>query len=241
MSAQMMRVLQLIIIWMLCQPALAQQSQVTIPGLGISLLPNAPVPEGFAEKIAELLFPSTEWQAEGLSFPSGPARAYQVNYARGGGIITVDRLGAGKCLFSIKIERPGSARIRHYVMIGTDLTEWEIIRRDPPSSVSEPFARTLLLQRPNTGRLRGFAFYDGTWAELECYGLESSEATRDSMLRLTWNLAQRLHQAYGQYIAPIAKSLDDGSAEVTRPDLPDPDARPDQPTRKPKAEDRLGD
>jgi len=86
-------------------------------------------------------------------------------------------------------------------MIGTDMAEWEIIRRDPASSEGEPFARTLLLRRPNTGRLRGFSFYDGTWAELECFGFELSEATRDSMLRLTWNLAQRLSQAYGQHIA----------------------------------------
>jgi hypothetical protein len=110
-------------------------------------------------------------------------------------------------------------------------SEWEIIRSGPPSSEGEPFARTLLLRRLNTGRLRGFAFYDGSWAQLEGFDSEFSEATRDSMLRLTWNVAQRLRQAYGQHIAPIAKSLDDGSAEVTRPDLAD--ACPDYPTRKP--------
>jgi hypothetical protein len=160
-----------------------------------------------------------------------------MNYARGGGIITVDRLGPragpGKCFFSIMIQRPGTARIRHYVQIGTDKAEWEIIRRDPPSADGEPFARTLLLRVPNTGRLRGNAFYDGTWVELDCFGSQPSEATRDSMLRLTWNLARRLRENYAEHIAPIARSLDDGSPQVTRPDLPDPDARPDQPTRKP--------
>src|SRR5215468_1155291 len=59
--SQMMRLILLIIIWTLYQPALAQPSQLTIPGLGISLLPNASVPEGFAKKITDLLlFPSTE-------------------------------------------------------------------------------------------------------------------------------------------------------------------------------------
>ena len=58
------------------------------------------------------------------------------------------------------------------------------------------------------------------------------EATKNSLLRLTWNLARRLRDAYEQQIAPIAKSLDDGSPELTRPDLPDADARPDSPTRK---------
>jgi hypothetical protein len=129
------------------------------------------------------------------------------------------------------IQRPGSARIRHYVQIGTDMAEWEIIRRDPPSADGEPFARTLVLRRPNTGRLRGYAFYDGTWAELECFGLQLSEVTRDSIL--TWILARRLRENYAEHIAPIARSLDDGSPQVVRPDLPDPDARPDQPTRKP--------
>src|SRR5262249_37716221 len=46
----------------------------------------------------------------------------------GAGIITVDRQSARKCLFSIKIDRHGSARVRHYVMFGTDMAEFEIIR-----------------------------------------------------------------------------------------------------------------
>jgi hypothetical protein len=245
----MKRPLLLMIFWMLCQPTVAQEPKVTVPGLdalGITFQPKAPVPESFPEKIIELLFPTAEWKAEGLSFASGPARAYQFNYARGGGIITVDRLGPRKCLVSIMIERPRSARIRHYVMIGTDLAAWEIIRRDPPSPDGEPFARTYLLRLTrhpiiSSTELRGIVFYDGTWVELRCGSLERFEATRDSMLRLTWNLAQRLREAYGQHIAPIAKSLDDGAAEVTRPDLPDADTRPDQPTRTPKVPEPLGD
>jgi hypothetical protein len=169
----MKRPLLLMFIWMLCQPTVAQEPKITVPGLdalGISLQPNAPVPERFPEKMTELLFPSAEWKAEGLSFASGPARAYQMNYAKGGGLITVDRLGPrwgpGKCLFSIKIQRPGTARIRRYVQIGTDMAEWEIIRRDPPSADGEPFARTLLLRVPNTGRLRGYGSSPITFTDI---------------------------------------------------------------------------
>jgi hypothetical protein len=235
--------LLLLSIWVLCQPTLAQEPQVTIPGLGISLQRNAPVPEGFAERIREILLPSSEWSAEGLSFGGGLVRAYKVTYAKGGGIITIDRDGTnGHCRFNLKIERSTSARIRHQIMVGTDKAEWEIIRRNPPSPSGEPFARTYLLRRPSTGQLLGLVFYEGTWAELACGGLPcppgsprlgpAPEAMEKSLLRLTWNLAQRLPQAYWPHIAPIAKSLDDGSPETTRPDLPDADARPDQPMRK---------
>src|SRR5262245_60165516 len=46
----------------------------------------------------------------------------------GAGIITVDRQSARECLFSIKIDRHGSAGVRHYVMFGTDMADVEIIR-----------------------------------------------------------------------------------------------------------------
>jgi hypothetical protein len=36
---------------------------------------------------------------------------------------------------------------------------------------AQPRLEPLLLRRPSTGRLRGVAFYDGTWAELEYFGL----------------------------------------------------------------------
>jgi hypothetical protein len=216
--------------------------------LGISLQRNAPVPEGFAERIREILLPSSEWKAEGLSFGGGPVRAYQVTYAKGGGLITIDRDGTnGHCRFDLIIQRPTSARIRHQIMVRTDKAEWEIVRRDPPSPSGEPFARTYLLRRPSTGQLLGLVFYEGTWAELACGGLlyppgsPAPEAMEKSLLRLTWNLAQRLRQAYGQHIAPIAKSLDDGSTEITRPDLPDADARPDQPMRKPSSSEKFPD
>jgi hypothetical protein len=67
------------------------------------------------------------------------------------------------------------------------------------------------------------------------------EATKNSLLRLTWNVARRLRQAYEQQIEPIAKSLDDGSDAPSRRDLPDADARPDEPTRKPVIEKQMLD
>ena|SRR5262245_48154260 len=239
----MKRLLLLLSFWALCQPTLAQEPQITMPSLGFSLQQNAPVPEGFAERIRETLLPSSEWKAEDLSFGGGSIRAYQVTYAKGGGIITVDRDETnGHCRFELKIEPSTAAKIRHQIMVGTDKAEWEIIRRDPPSPSGEPFARTYLLRRPSTGQLLGLVFYEGTWAELACGGLPyppgsprvgpPPEAMEKSLLRLTWSLARRLRHVYEQDIAPIAKSLDDGSPEITRPDLPDADARPDQPTRK---------
>jgi hypothetical protein len=229
----MKRALLVAIIWAFSQPVLAQERRITIPGL-FSLDLNAPVPEDFGDKLMESLLPSVEWKAEGLSFGGGPVRAYQVTYPKGGSIISVDRaMAKGPCRFSIHIERPLGAKTRHKVMVGTDLAEYEIIRRDPPTSDGEPFARTYLFHLPNTASLRGFAFYEGTWAELQCEVLMPDlDVTKTSVLKLTWNMARRLPNCYAQQIAPIAKSIDDGSPEVTRPDLPDADARPDTPTRK---------
>jgi hypothetical protein len=209
----MKRSLLFVVIWALCQPVAAQKQQViapVLPNLGITFQPKASVPEGFAERIMEVPLPSTEFRAEGLFSANVPARAYQVIYAKGGGIITVDRtmtpLSTKKhCRLTIKIESPESARIRHQIMIGTDLAEWEIVRRDPPSFDSQPFTRTYLLRRPMPHELRGIAFYEGTWAELEC-GLEGAE---DSMHRLTWTLARRLRENHELHIAPIAETLDD--------------------------------
>lgn len=229
----MKRPLLLVIIWTLCQSTLAQEPQVTMPGSGISLHANAPVPEGFAEKIIEHLLPSTEWKAEGLPFPRGRARAYQVTYSKGGGLITVDRVGVGSCRFSINVGARASARLRHQILVGTDMAQWEIIRRDPPSPDHEPFARTYLLRLPQTGELRGLAFYEGTWVELLCGPLVVVPEAEAGLPRVTWNVARRLREAYEHWIAPIAKALDDGSVPQNRPDLPDADTRPDQPTRKP--------
>ena len=152
------RALLVVIIWTACQTVLAQERRVTIPGMGISVDLNARVPEGFADKIMESLLPSVEWNAEGLFFGGGPVRAYQVTYAKGGGLITVDRGMAETgppagwpCRFSIKIERPLSAKIRHKIMVGTDLAKWEIIRRASPTPDGEPFARTYLFHFPNAG------------------------------------------------------------------------------------------
>jgi hypothetical protein len=219
---------------LLWQPALAQDWRQVIPGFS-DLQRNPTLPKDYAESLTELLLPAAEWKAERLSFAHESARAYQVTYTKGGGIITVDRvMTKGNCRFSINIASPTSARIRHQIMIGTDMAEWEIIRRDPPSSEGQPFARTYFLRLPNSGRLRGLAFYEGTWAELDWGGLMPvPKGTEDSLLRLTWNVAQRLRQNYEQQIARIARSLDDGSPAPTRPDLPDADTRLEKPTRKP--------
>ena len=235
----MKRPLQLVIILALCQPGLAQEPRVAIPGLGISLQPNASVPEGFAEEIMEILLPSAALKAEGLSSASEPARAYQVTYTRGGGIITVDRpvtrvLTKEQCRLSLNIQRPASARIRHQIMIGTDLAEWEILRRDPPSSDGEPFARTYLLRRPIAGELRGIAFYEGTWAELGC----APEVDEDSLLRLTWGLAERLRHTYERHIAPIAKT---SRRWLGRADPPGPSrCRQARQTNRPAREAMIG-
>lgn len=230
----MKTLLLLIVVGLPWHSALAQDGRVTIPGTGITLHPNAPVPEGFSDTITELLLPAKEWKAEGLSFAGGATRAYQVNYSRGG-IITVDRDDAnGHCQFSLHIQRPASAKIRHQIMVGTEFGEWDIVRRDPLSPEDKPFARTYLLSHPATGTLLGLAFYDGTWAQLACSAvLPAPRTLESSMRRLTWDVARRLRQHYEQQIASIAKSLDDGSAVPTRPDLPDADARLDKGIRKP--------
>jgi hypothetical protein len=150
------------------QPALAQDWRQVIPGFS-DLQRSPSLPKDYAESLTELLLPAAEWKAERLSFANESSRAYQVTYGKGG-IVTVDRvMTKGNCRFSINIASPTSARIRHQIMIGTDMAEWEIVRRDPPSSEGQPFARTYFLRLPNSGRLRGLAFYEGTWAELDPY------------------------------------------------------------------------
>jgi hypothetical protein len=225
------------------QPVLAQERPIRFPGMDFVLHPNASIREGFAGRITELLVPSTEWEKEGLTFANAPARAYQVSYAKGGAIVTIDRvMTKNHCRLNIKIIPPASARIRHQIMIGTDKADWEIVRRDPPSSDGQPFARTYFLRLPNTGQLLGLVFYEGTWVELDWGGLTPvPPGVEDSLLRVTWSLAQRLREVYEQQIAPIAKSIDDGSPVPTRPDLPDADTRSDAPTRKQQIERRVLD
>ena len=125
---------------------------------------------------------------------------------------------------NVDIERKDNIRLRHKINIGTDYSNWELIKKET-SYPNEPFVRKYVLvqRRGEDGRMVGLSYYEGSVAKIEYEGLVDDNAITN-LVDVTWKIAERHEQVYDTYLRKISEGpLFANNPTITRPDLPDPD------------------
>jgi len=193
-----------------------------------SVTSDAPVPDGYADAITDILVPPADWKKLGLPYSDAEnAKAYLIDYGDKGKLITVDRWLnlRPNVRFSLNIARPSAIPLRHKIMIGTDKADWQILKRSPLSSEDEVFHRAYVLREREGGALLGIVFHGGAWSTIE-WPAPSTPAQVASLEAATLSLSVELRRVYPSQVAPLARQVDSTSPVPTRPDLPDPDTQP---------------
>ena len=191
-----------------------------------------PPPKGygkeFGEKIMNLLV--TKEEIKKITTPTAkpqPTSATLWDWGKEGKILSYDKnldLTTGSTI-NIGIERPEDMKLRHKIVIGTDRSSWELIRKEKNLSENKTFKRTYLLiqRRGENGRISGLIFYEGMKVEIEIEGQVSDDVIKN-LEDVTWLVSGRIENIYNRYIKEISEgSLFKNNPTMTRPDLPDPD------------------
>ncbi len=129
-------------------------------------------------------------------------------------------------IFDLLIDNPERNRLRHKVDIGTDKSNWELIKKETNYPLDKPFKRIYLLvqKRGEDGIMEGLIYYEGAIITLRIKGLVN-EDTILGLQETTWEVADRLENIHDRLISPLIKevSIFQNNPTLTRPDLPDPD------------------
>ncbi len=190
-----------------------------------SVTSDAPVPDGYADAITDMLVPPADWKKLGLPYNDARnATAYLIDYGDKGKVIVVDRRLSLRpnVRFLLQITRPSAIPLRHRNMFEREMEDWQILHQSSLSSDSEVFHRAYLLRRKEGGALFGIVFHGGAWASIN-WPAPSTSAQVASLEAATRSLAERLRRVYPSQVAPLSRKIDDSSPVPTCPDLPDPD------------------
>lgn len=129
---------------------------------------------------------------------------------------------------NVLIDRPDAIWLRHKITIGTDMANWELIKKETNWPEKKPFKRTYLLvqKRGEYGRMVGLAFYEGAMVEISIINSPVNHETIKNLEEVTWNVSKRLKDIYDLELKQIAEGpLFKDDPVITRPDLPDPDLK----------------
>ena len=182
----------------------------------------------FAATIIKELLPNSEiTKIVAPSARMGKEESILFDYGQRGKLLSFQKaldLDA-QATFDILIDDDQGIKLRHKIIIGTDLANWKILRKETSWPKDNPFKRTYLLVRNNNENqaIRGIAFYKGAMANISITGMLNDSIIK-TLEEVTWKMAGRLESIYDKKIKEISEGpLFVDNPIITRPDLPDPD------------------
>lgn len=192
--------------------------------IGGGVRARSPLANQEATAILKRLVVGEEWKEFGSpAWLEKSVNNTLLDYGEMGRLLSI---GSFRSEVQLVVESPGAMRLRHKINVGTDLREWEIVRRETSYPEDRPFRRTYLLASPpgfSQPRLKGLLFFEGAMLELDS-DVTPDDPRRDAFESFIWRTAVRLAEVYDDTIRLLAEGvLFAGSVWTTRPDLPDPD------------------
>lgn len=189
---------------------------------GVQMQKSEEISDKDAAIILDDLLPIDEWNT---IYPRGGppqgAKAILFDYGDRGKLLSLQRLPG---IIGI-IDDASGMRLRHKIVVGTDLAKWTCIRKESTWPQDNPFKRIYIFKRARgeEGDLRGLIFFEGAMVEISYSGLVTDKISND-IAEITWRVATRLEGVYQKTIKPVSEgALFKNNPVLTRPDLPDPD------------------
>lgn len=182
----------------------------------------------FGKKIIDTLLPKEDvLKLVPSSADYGELGAILWDYRDRGKILSYSEsldLGSGS-MFNIRIDRPDGIKLRYKIVIGTDMRNWELIKKETSWPEDDPFKRAYVLvqRRGEKGRMAGLVFFEGMVVQIDIKGNVNDDSIKN-LEEVTWLVKDRVPSVYVEYLQGISEGpLFKDNPTLSRPDLPDPD------------------
>jgi hypothetical protein len=187
------------------------------------------LPSGYAQVVLDALVTRDEWLAAGLpsARPQRP-EASLLSYAGRGSLLSVqenfDLDTVEPCMVDLLLEDLHGCRLRHKIVVGTDLAKCRRVVKESNYPAPSPFRRAyLLVSEARRSRAVIVAAYEGAFLEIDVPG-HFDAAALHGLEDLTHRVVQRLEAIYPSLLKPICEGPTFAdNPPIERPDLPDPD------------------
>lgn len=174
------------------------------------------IPQGQANSILRELIPEDEWEAFGST--DWYDKPVQSLFFWG----TTASLQGYQAEPQLTVESPEAMRLRHKIIVGTDLREWTILHKDTTYPRNVPFRRSYVLARPDEAKLMGLIVHEG--AMLEFFSSRIVGAPEQAaFIKFVTRTSDRLAEVYEKSLKAYAEGPELAGPVPERSDLPDPD------------------
>ncbi|GEM_PF-6811531 len=185
-------------------------------------------PDELAVKIiSELLLPEEAKIISPLGSRPGETRTLLYDFGANGKILSLQKYFDlnSSTYIDITIDKPDGIKLRHKTIVGPDLSNLELIKKESNYPEISPFKRAYLFvwKRGENGRMKSYSLFEGSMVEIHYNGLVDENSIRN-LEKITWNIFDRLQSIYENDLKPISDGpLFANNPIITRPDMPDPD------------------
>ena len=185
-------------------------------------------PDELAIKIiSELLLPEEVKIISPLGSRPGETRTLLYDFGANGKILSLQKyLDLNSSTYiDIIIDKLDGIKLRHKTIVGPDLSNLELIKKESNYPEASPFKRAYLFvwKRGENGRMKSYCLFEGSMIEIHYNGLVDENSIRN-LERVTWNIFNRLQNIYETDLKPISDGhLFTNNPTITRLDILDPD------------------